>query len=75
MANQVVIPFPGSRFQTAEPVLSSRDWRSASPRSLHSRLVTARKVVRAVIETLSYLAEARVHPPARPALPAARSTK
>jgi hypothetical protein len=75
MANQVVIPFPGSRFQTGEPVLPSRDWRSVSPRSLHSRLVTARKVVRAVIETLSYLAEARVHPPARPALPAARSTK
>ena len=95
MANEVVIPFPGSRFQpTPEAVVSSpagaaaehpegwdfaassHGWRAASHRSrLRSRIVTARQVVRAVIETLSYLGEARVRPPAAPALPAARSTK
>jgi hypothetical protein len=39
-----------------------------------ARLSTARDVVRGVVETLSYLREARVRPPA-PALPPARHVK
>lgn len=79
MANQVVVPFPGSRFNSSrEKAFSTGGWGFAesSRRSrLMSRLSTARGVVRAVMETLSYLGEPRVRPPQRPALPAARSTK
>jgi hypothetical protein len=38
------------------------------------RLSKARALVRAVLETLSYLGEARVHPPL-PALPAVKNPK
>ncbi len=87
MANQVVIPFPGSRFSRAEERgRASNDGRSVDRLSRGttpldrvlrersrwlSRLSTAREVVRAVVETLSYLNEARVRPPL-PALPAPR---
>jgi hypothetical protein len=76
MANQVVVPFPGTRFQpTAQQALSSNEWRPVEKRSRwRSRLSTARAVVRAVVETLSYVGEARVRPPL-PALPPARSAK
>jgi hypothetical protein len=51
----------------------------APPRSeragLWSRLSTAREVVRGVVETLSYLRDARVRPPTPPALPPARGAK
>jgi hypothetical protein len=39
-----------------------------------SRLSKARDLVRAVLDTLSYLGEARVHPPL-PSLPAAKDSK
>ena len=79
MASQVVVPFPNSRFRSnPEKTLSGDDWgfsgRSRRSR-LMSRLSTARGVVRAVIETLSYLGDARVYPPVHPALPPARGTK
>jgi hypothetical protein len=78
MANQVVVPFPGSQFRSnVEKAFSTEAWDFAgtSRRArLMSRLSTARGVVRAVFETLSYLGEARVRPPIR-SLPPARSTK
>jgi len=78
MANQVVIPFPGSRFRSdRDKAFGASDWGFPGP-SLRSRwmsrLSTARGVVRAVVETLSYLGEARVQPPTRPALPPAKSS-
>ena len=42
---------------------------------LWSRLSTAREVVRGVVETFSYLREARVRPPSPPALPPGRPVK
>ena len=76
MANQVVVPFPVTRPKPAVDFMPSGAWRRpgelAGARFL-ARLSTARKVVRAVVETLSYLGEARVRPPL-PALPA-RSAK
>jgi len=79
MANQVVVPFPGPRPQAgARSSFPSGEWRSAGPsrgaRWL-SRIATARDVVRAVIETMSYLGEARVRPPEPPALPPRRVAK
>jgi hypothetical protein len=63
MSNQV-IPFPQrvvrevpKRETSAEPQLRAK---------LVSRLTTARGVVRAVIDTLSYLGDARVKPPLAP---------
>ncbi len=78
MANQVVVPFPGPRYRRPEP-FSTRDWSLKTdepPRSRwRTRLSTARQVVRAVVETLSYLAEPRVYPPAPPALPPRRDAR
>ncbi len=80
MANQVVIPFPGVRPPVARaPSFSSSEWRprgvpSRGSRWL-SRIATARDVVRAVVETLSYLGEARVRPPEPPALPPRRAAR
>ena len=76
MANQVVVPFPSPRPQAgARSGFPSGEWpsggHSRGARWL-SRIATARDVVRAVIETLSYLGEARVRPPEPPALPAKR---
>jgi hypothetical protein len=39
---------------------------------LWARLSKARQVVRGVVETLSYLRESRVHPPALPPAPSAK---
>jgi hypothetical protein len=79
MANQVVVPFPGSRLTSdRDKALWASDWGFPGPSRRSrwmSRLSTARGVVRAVVETLSYLGEARVQPPSRPALPPARSSE
>ena len=58
MANQVVVPFVASATRAM-----ARTW-------VLSRLSVAKGVARAVIETMSYLGEARVRPPLPPALPA-----
>jgi hypothetical protein len=60
MSNQVVIPFPQRR--NREVPSSHRSEPSRRVKIL-SRLSTARDVVRAVFETLSYMGEARVRPP------------
>jgi len=84
MASQVVVPFPGSEHKSIPDSGFSRDgWRPApgglDRRSLrarvYARLSTAKQVARAVLETMSYLAEARVRPPLPPALPPARTAK
>ena len=83
MASDVVVPFPRSRarrnFQKRGFDMSSPMAWGPPPASertrLWSRLSTARDVVRGVVETLSYLRDARVRPPAPPALPPARSAK
>lgn len=66
MATDVVVPFPRSRAKRGTSRTSpSNDW-TAPPSErgrLWSRLSTAREVVRGVVETLSYLREARVSPP------------
>ena len=59
MANQVVVPFPGLHDARA----ASRETRRSR---IFARLSTARDVVMALVETLSYLGEARVRPPALP---------
>lgn len=80
MANDVVVPFPRSRSKPAGnfgPFLSS-PWQAGSRverTRLWARLSTARDVVRGVVETFSYLREARVRPPLPPALPPARHPK
>jgi hypothetical protein len=64
MSNQVVIPFPQRSRQELPSVPSTaRELRRAK---ILSRLSTARDVVRAVIDTLSYMGEARVRPPLGP---------
>jgi hypothetical protein len=78
MANEVVVQFPRSRSKRASDMTPPFGaW--IPPRSerarLWARLSTARQVVRGVVETLSYLREARVRPPAPPALPPARHSK
>ena len=77
MASQVVVPFPRSRtkrgIKTSSTTVESA-WIAPLPVErgrIWSRLSTARDVVRGVVETLSYLREARVSPPPR-ALPPAR---
>jgi hypothetical protein len=57
MSNQVVIPFHQQPYRGApSPVHPLRA-------KIHSRLSTARDVVRGVIETLSYMGDARVKRP------------
>jgi hypothetical protein len=69
MAGQVVIPFPTSRAACSH---SDERGKWTAPRAgerrawVSGRLGTALGVVRAVFETLSYLSEPRVRPPALP---------
>jgi hypothetical protein len=76
--SDVVVPFPRSRSKRGSkqdrPVGAWIPPNSERAR-LWSRISTAREVVRGVVETLSYLREARVFPPAPAALPPARTTK
>ena len=75
MASDVVVPFPRSRSKRGSNMSSLGAW--VPPHSerarIWARLSTAREVVRGVVETLSYLRDARVNPP--PALPPAGSSK
>jgi hypothetical protein len=74
MSNQVVVPFRVSRTKR-QPARSSRSRSEAPPRSERRwglRLATARDVVRALVDTISYLGDARVRPPVPPALPPKR---
>jgi hypothetical protein len=76
MATDVVVPFPRSRSKRGlKNNAPASDWvvPSSERGRLWSRLSTAREVVRGVVETLSYLREARVSPP--PLLPPARSDR
>ena len=78
MANEVVVPFPRLRsVHGTDRAPPSGAWipRHAERSRIWARLSTARGVVRGVVETLSYLREARVRPPAPAALPPARSAK
>jgi hypothetical protein len=59
MSNQVVIPFPQRPRRETSPISPVGPRRA----KLLSRLSTARGVVRAVIDTLSYMGDARVKPP------------
>jgi len=77
MASDVVVPFPRSRSRRGVdmgPALGAWTPPHSERTRLWARLSTARDVVRGVVETLSYLREARVHPPV-PALPPARHVK
>jgi hypothetical protein len=77
MSNQVVVPFRAPRSHRRQ---ASSSWsRSDSPaerpsRGWINRLATARDMVRAVVETLSYLGDARVRPSSPPALPPKRES-
>ena len=78
MASDVVVPFPRSRSKRGTymgPPLGAWIPPHSERARLWARLSTAREVVRGVVETLSYLREARVCPPAPPALPPARHAK
>ena len=78
MASDVVVPFPRSRFKRGVelgPPLEAWIPPQSERARLWARLSTAREVVRGVVETFSYLREARVRPPAPPALPPARNGK
>jgi hypothetical protein len=73
MASDVVVPFPRSRSKRGTdmgPPLGAWIPPHSERARLWARLSTARDVVRGVVETLSYLREARVRPPV-PALPPA----
>jgi hypothetical protein len=73
MSDQVVIPFRaprGHRRHVASAGERSERGRRAS--GWVYRLATAREMVRAVVETLSYVGDARVRPPA--ALPPKRQS-
>jgi len=84
MANEVVVPFPRSRSKPRANLGPSLGpsfdgpWQTV-PRSertrFWARLSTAREIVRGVVETLSYMREARVRPPLPPALPPGRPPK
>jgi hypothetical protein len=77
MASDVVVPFPRSRSKRGVnmgPPLGAWIPPHSERGRLWSRLSTAREVVRGVVETLSYLREARVRPPV-PALPPAGRAK
>jgi hypothetical protein len=76
MASDVVIPFPRSRSKRRVdlgPPLGAWIPPQSERARLWARLSTARDVVRGVVETFSYLREARVRPPLPPALPPARN--
>jgi hypothetical protein len=63
MSNQI-IPFPQRAVREAPKTVASVE--PLLRAKLVSRLTTARGVVRAVIDTLSYLGDARVKPPLSP---------
>jgi len=67
MSNQVVVPFraPSGRRPWVAPS-SRRAETERSGRKWSYRLATAREMVRALVDTLSYLGDARVRPPALP---------
>jgi len=74
MASDVVVPFPRSRSKRGVnmgPPPGAWIPPHSERARLWARLSTAREVVRGVVETLSYLREARVNPP--PALPPAQT--
>jgi hypothetical protein len=75
MASDVVVPFPRSRSKRRPdigPALGAWIPPHSERARLWARLSTARDVVRGVVETFSYLREARVRPP-MPALPPAQT--
>jgi hypothetical protein len=75
MASDVVVPFPRSRSKRGAdtgPPLGAWIPPPSERARIWARFSTARDVVRGVVETLSYLREARVRPPVPPALPPAR---
>jgi hypothetical protein len=76
MSNQVVVPFraPRSKKRLNVPSWTRPDAAAAPARGWIGRLATARDMVKAVVETLSYLGDARVRPPAPPALPPKRES-
>ena len=72
MSNHVVVPFPAARSSRSANQATRVTWPFATSSQavrLVATLSTVRGVVRAVVETFSYLGEARVRPPVRPALP------
>ena len=78
MASDVVVPFPRSRSKRGvnlDPPLGAWIPPQSERARLWARISTAREVVRGVFETFSYIREARVRPPAPPALPPARDGK
>jgi|RhiMethySRZTD1v2_1073278.scaffolds.fasta_scaffold4098463_1 hypothetical protein len=69
MSNQVVIPFPQLRNRPVVPGGEARAPEAPYRAKILSRLATARDVVKAVIETLKYVGDARVRPPLPPVTP------
>ena len=72
MASDVVVPFPRPRSKRGidmGPPLGAWIPPHSERARLWARISTAREVVRGVVETFSYLREARVRPPSPPALP------
>jgi hypothetical protein len=75
MASDVVVPFPRSRSGRGvnmDPPLGAWIPPNSERARLWARLSRARQVVRGVVETLSYLRESRVRPPALPPAPSAK---
>jgi hypothetical protein len=72
MSNQVVIPFPHRR-PSEVPIIAPSPARPRRAKML-TRLSTARGILTAVIETLSYMGDARVKRPllSAPSLPVTR---